>query len=75
VPVTPAEYRVSRGSWIRRNRLALGLTQEELADVTGVSEASISRWEMGRGEMRAFSHDRLKAYFKTRRPAKRETRA
>lgn len=32
---------------IRERRLALGLTQEELADKIGVSAPAVSKWEKG----------------------------
>ena len=32
------------GLFIKNRRLALGLTQKEVADYTGVAEATVSRW-------------------------------
>ncbi len=38
------------GSNIRRFRQAHGLTQNDLADEVGVSQATVARWEDGRFE-------------------------
>ncbi|MGN0553957.1 MAG: helix-turn-helix domain-containing protein [Oscillospiraceae bacterium] len=36
------------GSFIQANRKAKGLTQQQLAEIMGVSDKSISRWENGK---------------------------
>ena len=36
---------MSFGRKLRFNRLSLGLTQEEVADLIGVSRCSVTRWE------------------------------
>jgi transcriptional regulator with XRE-family HTH domain len=38
------------GKQLRERRKAMGLTQEQLADILGVSPNTIARWE--RGEMK-----------------------
>lgn len=43
-----AEYREQVGARIRQLRLARGLTQDQLADLVGVQEKTVSRWEKGR---------------------------
>ena len=35
-------------AWIKRNRLALGLSQEDLAKKLGVSKNTVNRWETAR---------------------------
>jgi transcriptional regulator with XRE-family HTH domain len=40
-------YREQVGQAIRRRRLALGLTQDDLADRIGVKGQTVSRWERG----------------------------
>ena len=58
------DWKQAVGDSIRRQRLALGLTQAEVAGAVDASVASISAWESGRGEMGAYTHERLKAYFR-----------
>jgi len=41
------------GKALRRLRLRAGLKQHELADLMGVTEAAISRWESGDRPIRA----------------------
>lgn len=35
---------------LKELRLAAGLTQQKLADKTGISQSSIARWELGESE-------------------------
>ena len=44
------------GTWITNLRESVNMSQEELADLMGVSRQTIYRWENGRGEP---SHDKL----------------
>ena len=44
------------GTWITNLREGVNMSQEELADLMGVSRQTIYRWENGRGEP---SHDKL----------------
>lgn len=44
------------GTWITNLREGANMSQEELADLMGVSRQTIYRWENGRGEP---SHDKL----------------
>ena len=47
---------------LRDRRVELGLTQQDVADLVGVSEGTVSRWESGDiGNMR---RDRIAAYAK-----------
>ena len=62
--MSPAEYNQVVAASIRRQRLSLGLSQAALAQAVGVSEASISRWECSGEGIRAYTYDRLKAYFR-----------
>jgi transcriptional regulator with XRE-family HTH domain len=41
---------VGLGAWLKALRERAGLSQQELADRIGVDQASVSRWENGRGE-------------------------
>lgn len=43
------EYMINFGKTIRRRRKMLDMTQEELARRSGVSVATIRRWEKGHG--------------------------
>lgn len=45
--VTGIEFDRARGERIKEAREALGLTQEELAPLVGVSKFAISKWESG----------------------------
>lgn len=45
------------GLFIKNRRLALGLTQKEVADYTGVAEATVSRWESA--EINNMRRDRI----------------
>lgn len=47
---------------IRQRRVELGLTQKEVADYVGVSEATLSRWESG--EIQDFKRNRITALAK-----------
>lgn len=40
-------------SKIRRLRNDLGLTQQELADILGISQKAVAKWECGKGMPRA----------------------
>lgn len=50
----------SVGQFIKNRRLALGLTQKEVADYTGVAEATVSRWESA--EINNMRRDRIESY-------------
>lgn len=67
-PPTPSEYNRELGDWIRRERLARGLAQAELADAVRVSPASLSHWELGRHAPTAFVLDSLKKFFRKTKP-------
>ena len=48
---------------IRRGRTALGLRQKELADILGIAEATVCRWETG-AQIQQTGYDRaLRAFF------------
>lgn len=47
---------------IKSRRIALGLTQKEVADYVGVSEATLSRWESG--EIKNLRRNRIAALAK-----------
>ena len=42
--------------FIKQRRVKLGLTQKEVADYVGVSEATLSRWESGEIHPNYFNH-------------------
>ena len=52
----------SVGTLIRDRRSELGITQKEVADFVGVSEAAVSRWESG--EINNMRRDRIAALSK-----------
>ena len=62
--MTEAVFTAELARWVREQRAALGMTQEELADAIGVSDASISNWESGSRRMSAYAHACLRAHFR-----------
>jgi transcriptional regulator with XRE-family HTH domain len=53
------------GESIRRNRIAFGMSQQELGDLVGVSGATVSSWERGISEPGSYSLDIVRGVFKT----------
>ncbi|HEY2595908.1 MAG TPA: helix-turn-helix domain-containing protein, partial [Chloroflexota bacterium] len=51
----------ARGQVLRERRLALGLSQESLAEAAGVSARSINRWEQGRATPQPAARRRIAA--------------
>ena len=51
------------GEALRRRRLALGQTLEDVGIAVGASAASVSSWERGEVTLSAFWHSKLIAYF------------
>jgi len=49
----------SPAAWLRQVRASLGLSQEQLARVLGVSFATVNRWEAGRTQMPARARQAL----------------
>jgi transcriptional regulator with XRE-family HTH domain len=47
--VSESEWKKGRGEVIRANRKAKGLSQQQLADILGVSKNSVSKYEKGGG--------------------------
>ena len=45
---SPASRKMASGARLRGLRRARGLTQEELAQATGVSRSAVAQWETGR---------------------------
>lgn len=58
------EYITTVAAEIKRQRLALGFSQGDLATAIGVSPSSIASWEKGKGVLSAYSHALLKGFFK-----------
>lgn len=56
---SPFNVREAVGSNIKRHRLVLGWSQQELADRFGVSRAAVSQYEIGTGEVNAGDLPRL----------------
>lgn len=56
---SPFNVREIVGGNIKRHRLTLGLSQQELADRFGVSRAAVSQYEIGTGEVNAGDLPRL----------------
>jgi len=44
---TPSEVNLMVGQYLADRRRAAGLSQEELADLVGVRQTAVSRWESG----------------------------
>jgi ribosome-binding protein aMBF1 (putative translation factor) len=64
VPMTPEISSVAAiGGWIRSRRKARGLTQQELAELAGVSRPYLSRLENGETTGRAAELDRVLRVF------------
>jgi transcriptional regulator with XRE-family HTH domain len=59
-----AEYIATIAADIKRQRLALGFSQGDLAAAIGVSPSAVAGWEKGAGVLSAYSHALLKGYFK-----------
>ena len=59
-----AEYLQAIAADLKRQRQALGLSQDDVALGVGVAGASVSGWESGKRMPSAYSRDRLKAFFK-----------
>lgn len=51
-PADPTEELQAWGDNIRRRRLALHMSQDELAALIGVHQSSVGRWEKGEHELR-----------------------
>lgn len=62
--MTQSAYAKGIGEWLLSNREALGLSQADLAAAVGASRAAIATWEAGTSLMSAYSHAKLRAYFK-----------
>jgi len=54
-----ASKRISQA--LRRSRLAAGISQQEVAEKIGVSQATVSNWELGRGSPKANELQRLES--------------
>ena len=52
------------GKLIRELRLALGLTQEQLAAALGVTYSTINRWENGRSKPSPLAMEKIEAMVK-----------
>lgn len=52
-------------AFIREKRIRLGLYQRELAEVLGVSRATVMRWESGKQRIYQRHYDKLKALAKS----------
>jgi putative transcriptional regulator len=52
------------GKLIRELRLALGLTQEQLAAALGVTYSTINRWENGRSKPSPLAMEKIKQMVK-----------
>lgn len=62
--MTQNAYTKSVGEWIQAQRESLGLTQEEVSRDIAVSQSTLCRWEAGTSLMSAYSHAKLRGYFK-----------
>ena len=58
------QYAIAVGVWIKEQRAELGVTQPELAEAMGVSQASISGWENGTTSLSSWSHTKLRNFFR-----------
>lgn len=63
-------YQENTGNWIRIKRCELDLTQVQLAEQLGVSDASVSNWERGTCRMSADVKERMDYLFARRRRGK-----
>lgn len=63
-PLNRELFRKTLADWLLRNRLALGLSQLEVADAIGASDASLSKWERGLHDISAYFERRLRSYFR-----------
>ena len=65
--MTTEIWKEATGRKIREQREELGIKQEELAAAVGVSDATISNWEMGKTMLGALSERRINAFFRSKR--------
>ena len=49
--------------WIREHRVAVGLTQAQLAKKTGVTQPIVSQWERGIAKPSSMAQQKLRALF------------
>ena len=63
-PVSALTFAQQVGDWMRAEREALGCSQEEIAQVLGVADSTVSNYERGETVMSLFSHTVLRDYFK-----------
>jgi transcriptional regulator with XRE-family HTH domain len=54
-----------RGEYIREKRKAMGLTQEQLGEMIGVTSKTISKWENGESETTHDNYKKLADVLKT----------
>lgn len=62
--MTKGEYLRQQSTELKRQREALGLSQEAVGDGIGVSAAAIAVWEKGERVMSAYSALLLRLFFK-----------
>lgn len=62
--MTREAYGSAVGASLKRQRVSLGLTQDDVARGAGVTKSAISRWESGRRVMDAYSRESLKVFFR-----------
>jgi transcriptional regulator with XRE-family HTH domain len=65
--MTQEAYSKQIGDWILAERDALSISQAELAAHVGVSQQAIATWEKGASSISAYSHAKLRAFFKQQR--------
>jgi len=49
--ISMGERQIQWGANLRQARIAAGLTQTQLAELGGVGQASVSRWESGKEDI------------------------
>jgi DNA-binding transcriptional regulator YiaG len=65
--MTEQTFQQATGDWIRQQRAALDIKQEDLAQALGVSPRTVSNWESGKHRLSSFNERRMRSIFSQKR--------
>jgi DNA-binding transcriptional regulator YiaG len=72
--ISKSDFLARTGTYLKRRRVALGITRAELAARIGFSTTSIANWEECRGVLSAYSLECLRLFFRREAAKKRGAR-